>query len=97
MTRALADAAVLGIDLGTVSVRAGLYSLSGTLLAAREERVSTIHPRPGWAEQPPLEVLAGLYRAVAAVTAGRPPPAALCLAATAVTAVPAVTTAAVQL
>jgi ribulose kinase len=87
MTRAADDAAVLGIDLGTGSVRAGLYSRSGTLLAAREEPVTTTHPRPGWAEQPPADVLAGLHRAVAAVTAGRPPPAALCVASTAVTAV----------
>jgi ribulose kinase len=87
MTRAADDAAVLGIDLGTGSVRAGLYSRSGVLLAAREEPVTTTHPRPGWAEQPPADVLAALHRAVAAVTAGRPPPAALCVASTAVTAV----------
>ena len=64
MTRAADDTTVLGIDLGTGSVRAGLYSRSGALLAAREERVTTTHPRPGWAEQPPRDVLAGLYRAV---------------------------------
>lgn len=87
MTWAADDAAVLGIDLGTGSVRAGLYSRSGALLAAHEERVTTAHPRPGWAEQPPMDVLAGLHRAVAAVTAGRLPPAALCVASTAVTAV----------
>jgi ribulose kinase len=87
MTRAADDATVLGIDLGTGGVRAGLYSRSGALLAAREERVTTTHPRPGWAEQPPADVLAGLYRAVAAATAGRPPPAALSVASTAVTAV----------
>ena len=87
MTGAADDAAVLGIDLGTGSVRAGLYSRSGALLAAHEECVTTTHPRPGWAEQPPRDVLAGLYRAVAAVTAGLPPPAALSVASTAVTAV----------
>ncbi len=87
MTGVAADATVLGIDLGTGSVRAGLYASSGALLAAHEERVTTSHPRPGWAEQPPFEVLAGLYRAAAAVTAGRPAPAALSVASTAVTAV----------
>jgi ribulose kinase len=85
MTRA--DAALLGIDLGTGSVRAGLYSLSGALLAAHEEPIATTHPRPGWAEQPPVDVLTRLHRAVAAVAAGRPPPAALCVASTAVSAV----------
>ena len=39
--RAATGATVLGIDLGTGSVRAGLYSLSGALLAAREESVAT--------------------------------------------------------
>jgi sugar (pentulose or hexulose) kinase len=85
--RAGGGAAVLGIDLGTGSVRAGLYSQAGVLLAAHEESVATAHPRPGWAEQSPAQVLDGLYRAVAAVTAGSPPPAALAVASTAVSAV----------
>jgi ribulose kinase len=87
MTRVPDETAVLGIDLGTGSVRAGLYSPSGALLAAHEERITTTHPRPGWAEQLPTEVLAGLHRAVSAVAAGRPPPAAVSVASTAVTAV----------
>ena len=92
MTGARADATVLGIDLGTGSVRAGLYSGSGTPLAAREEPVATAHPRPGWAEQSPAEVLAAVFRAVAAVTAvagvagGRGAPDAVSVASTAVTA-----------
>ena len=89
MTRpARREATVLGIDLGTGSVRAGLYSQAGALLAAGEQSVATQHPRPGWAEQSPAEVLDGLHRAVAAATAGSPPPAALCVASTAVSAVP---------
>jgi sugar (pentulose or hexulose) kinase len=85
--RAGGGATVLGIDLGTGSVRAGLYSQAGALLAAHEETVATAHPRPGWAEQSPAQVLDQLYRAVAAVAAGSPPPAALCLASTAVSAI----------
>jgi ribulose kinase len=85
--RAAAGATVLGIDLGTGSVRAGLYTQAGTLLAAREESVATAHPRPGWAEQAPAEVLSALHRAVSAATGGRQAPAALCLASTAVSAV----------
>jgi ribulose kinase len=87
--RASGAATVLGIDLGTGSVRAGLYTQGGALLAAREESVTTAHPRPGWAEQSPAQVLDALYRAaaaVAAVAAGSPP-AALCVASTAVSAV----------
>ena len=82
------ESMVLGIDLGTGGVRAGLYSQAGALLAAHEEPVATSHPRPGWAEQSPAQVLEGLHRAVAAVAAGSPPPAALCVASTAVSAVP---------
>src|SRR6202034_2809458 len=87
--RTRGEATVLGIDLGTGSVRAGLYTQGGALLAAREESVTTAHPRPGWAEQSPAQVLDALYRAVAtvaAVAAGSPP-AALCVASTAVSAV----------
>lgn len=87
MTRhAAACATVLGIDLGTGGVRAGLYSQAGVLLAAREESVATAHRRPGWAEQSPVEVLAALYRATGVVAADRPPPAALCVASAAVSA-----------
>src|SRR6185437_7285566 len=86
--RDAADATVLGVDLGTGSVRAGLYSLAGTLLTAREQSDTTVHPRPGWAEQSPGEVLAALHRAVAAVAGSGPPPLALCVASAAVSAVP---------
>ena len=86
--RGAADATVLGVDLGTGSVRAGLYSLAGTLLTAREQSVTTVHPRPGWAEQSPGEILAALHRAVAAVAGSGPPPLALCVASAAVSAVP---------
>jgi sugar (pentulose or hexulose) kinase len=87
--RTSGEATVLGIDLGTGSVRAGLYTQGGALLAAHEESVITAHPRPGWAEQSPAQVLDALYRAVAAVAvvAAGSPPAALCVASTAVSAV----------
>ncbi|HEX9063926.1 MAG TPA: FGGY-family carbohydrate kinase [Streptosporangiaceae bacterium] len=82
-----AAATVLGIDLGTRGVRAGLYTLDGTLLEGRERPVQTWHPRPGWAEQSPPEVLAALHLAVSEVVAGHAAPVALSVASTAVTAV----------
>ena len=78
---------VLGIDVGTRSVRAGLFSLDGSLLAGHEQHVRTSHPRPGWAEQSPPEVLAALHRAVSAAVTGQPPPIAISVASTAVTAI----------
>ncbi len=78
---------VLGIDLGTRSVRAGLFALDGSLLAGDEQPVRTSHPRPGWAEQSPPEILAALHQAVSAAVAGRPAPMAISVASTAVTAV----------
>jgi sugar (pentulose or hexulose) kinase len=41
---------LLGIDLGTESVRAGLFDPEGTPTAFHAEEVATHHPRPGWAE-----------------------------------------------
>lgn len=82
-----AAASVLGIDVGTESIRAGLYSLCGDMLTAGAEPVATAHPRVGWAEQSPGDILVSLYAAVAAATEGRPPPAAICLASTAVSAI----------
>jgi ribulose kinase len=77
---------LLGIDLGTGGVRAGLYSSAGGLIAAHEESLRTAHLRPGWAEQSPREVLAALQRAAAIVTADCEPPMAICVASTAVSA-----------
>ncbi|WP_159591153.1 FGGY-family carbohydrate kinase [Chelativorans xinjiangense] len=81
---------VLGFDLGTGSVRAGVYDLDGgTMRGSAEERYETVYPHPGWAEQQPEEwwralIVAG-RRAVEA--AGSRDIAAVCVAATASTVV----------
>ena len=46
-------ASVLGIDVGTTSVKAALVGLDGRLLAEAETEQRVSMPRPGWAEQDP--------------------------------------------
>ena len=58
---------LLGIDEGTTAVKAVVYDVDLRPLAAQERRVATTHPRPGWVEQGPLEVLDAVVEAVAAV------------------------------
>jgi sugar (pentulose or hexulose) kinase len=66
---------LLGIDLGTESVRAGLFDPEGTPVAFHAEEVATRHPRPGWAEQDPGQWWSSLVAAVkgAKVAAGAAP------------------------
>jgi FGGY-family pentulose kinase len=42
---------LLGLDVGTQSVRAALFDLDGTCRAYATAPLDTTHPRPGWAEQ----------------------------------------------
>ena len=42
---------VLGVDVGTGSVRAGLFDLTGKRLSLAVEAIEMWHPQPDWAEQ----------------------------------------------
>ncbi len=55
---------VLGIDVGTGSLRAGLFDLSGRPCAYYDIAYSTSYPRPGWAEQRPQDWWEALVSAV---------------------------------
>lgn len=46
---------VLGIDAGTASLRAGLFTLQGQPLGFYDQSYQTSYPRPGWAEQHPAD------------------------------------------
>jgi len=58
------DLYVLGIDMGTESVRVGVYDPRGKPLAVVARVYKTTHPHPGWAEQDPNEWWSALVYAV---------------------------------
>ena len=45
---------LLGIDVGTQSLRAVLFDLHGKAVAFGVAPIETTYPRPTWAEQQPL-------------------------------------------
>ena len=62
--RAGAKKAVIGFDIGTESVRAGLFDAhSGELLATKSHPHETRFPQPGYAEQSPAAWWAGMGEA----------------------------------
>jgi ribulose kinase len=83
--------AVLGLDVGTESARAGLFGLDGSMLSEGQASYPTRFPRLGWAEQDPAEVWDAITVALQACL-GRAAgivPIACSLSATAVTVVTA--------
>lgn len=58
--------AVVGIDLGTSSVKVVALGLDGALLASAQVRYPVDRPRPGWAEQEPQRWWAATCEAIAA-------------------------------
>ena len=47
---------VIGLDIGTTSVKAVVFHLNGTVKAEAERMNTTYYPQPGWAEQDPEEL-----------------------------------------
>ena len=64
------DDAVLGIDLGTSSVKVVLADSSGHLLRTSTHEYPVLRPHPGWAEADPNHWWAAIVTGVAVVTAG---------------------------
>ena len=77
MTQAPARGYVLGIDVGTQSLRACLFDLEGLLVAEASAAYPTAQPHPSWVEQDPQDWLHALIQSVAAVVqqSGVPPSA----------------------
>jgi gluconokinase len=71
---------VLGIDIGTTGCKTVALDGAGRVLAQGDSFYPVVSPRPGWGEQDPQAVLAGVWASVreclAQTTA---PPAALCI------------------
>ncbi|OJF97662.1 FGGY-family carbohydrate kinase [Pararhizobium antarcticum] len=81
---------LLGLDFGTGGVRVGVFDLENRrMLGENEEAYETVYPRPGWAEQSPLDWWNALGRACRALmqTLDRPEIAGICVATTASTVV----------
>jgi FGGY-family pentulose kinase len=60
---------VLGLDVGTQSLRAALVDLEGRTVAYGVATIETTYPRPTWAEQEPLAWWAAAKEAVASALA----------------------------
>ena len=67
--------AVIGIDVGTGSARAGVFDLAGTMLAAATQPIQIWRPAPDFAEQSSVDIWEAVARAVrqAMADAGLPP------------------------
>lgn len=48
---------VIGLDMGTTSVKAVVFNLNGQLVAEAEEMIETYYPEADWAEQNPEEIV----------------------------------------
>lgn len=46
---------ILGIDLGTTTAKAGVFSVDGRVLSIVGKEYPTYYPRPGWVEQDPKD------------------------------------------
>ncbi len=61
--------AVLGIDVGTGSARAGLFSVNGRMLAQASHPIRTWRPRPDHVQQSTADIWGAVCRAVREATA----------------------------
>ena len=61
---------LLGVDVGTQSVRSCLFDLDGGLVASATRPLTTTFPKPAWAEQDPEQWWAGALETLAEVLQG---------------------------
>jgi glycerol kinase len=62
---------VLAVDQGTSATKAVLVDSGGAIVSSGSVPLSQSHPRPGWAEQDPLEIWASVQAAVEACLEGQ--------------------------
>ena len=58
---------VIGLDIGTTSVKAVVFDVTGKLIAEAEDMITTYYPQPEWAEQNPIEVERSSVKVIKAV------------------------------
>ena len=68
--RGRTDCLLIGLDCGTQSAKACVWSLDGTPVARAEAGLHVAHPREGWAEQDPGEWWASARQALRAAARG---------------------------
>ncbi|RBW70067.1 gluconokinase [Bacillus taeanensis] len=47
---------VIGVDIGTTSVKAVVFNLNGSVIAEAEKLIPSDYPEQGWVEQNPIEI-----------------------------------------
>nr|WP_162880657.1 gluconokinase [Paraliobacillus sediminis] len=47
---------VMGLDMGTTSVKAIIFDLDGNLVEEAEKMITSYYPKPDWVEQDPIEI-----------------------------------------
>ena len=69
-TGAMPTDAVIGVDVGTGSARAGLFSLDGTMLAQASRPIRAWRPQPGYVQQSTANIWASICASVREACAG---------------------------
>ena len=60
----MADTYLMGVDLGTMGTKSGLFDTEGALIAQAYEESKLIYPRPGWVEQEPEDIYGSALRTI---------------------------------
>ncbi|MFS0863799.1 gluconokinase [Fredinandcohnia sp. 179-A 10B2 NHS] len=55
---------VIGLDIGTTSAKAVVFTLSGKVVAEAEELITSYYPKQGWVEQNPVEIEQSAVQAI---------------------------------
>jgi xylulokinase len=63
---------IIGVDIGTTSVKVAAFTARGQLVRAHRTDMSVSRPRSGWAEQDPLAWWHGTVQGIKAVLSGMP-------------------------
>jgi xylulokinase len=71
--KSMHDQVLLGVDIGTTSVKTAAFTPDGELLGAHSTPIRTARPHTGWVEQDPEDWWRACTAGIAAVTAELPP------------------------